>query len=61
MRKHVLSLALAAALCAGLLAAPAGAAGVSVTEAVPCKYDNAADFSEGLAAVELDGKWGYID
>ena len=24
-------------------------------------YDDARDFSEGLAAVKLDGKWGYID
>jgi hypothetical protein len=23
-------------------------------------YDNARPFSEGLAAVERDGKWGYI-
>ncbi|HYL98798.1 MAG TPA: WG repeat-containing protein, partial [Blastocatellia bacterium] len=24
-------------------------------------YEGAADFSQGLAAVEIDGKWGYID
>jgi len=24
-------------------------------------YENADNFSEGLAAVEIDGKWGYID
>lgn len=29
--------------------------------AVPFLYENARDFSEGLAAVCLDGKWGYID
>jgi hypothetical protein len=28
---------------------------------VPAKYDDAHDFSEGLAAVKLDGKWGFID
>jgi len=28
---------------------------------IPCIYDSAMDFSEGLAAVKLDGKWGYID
>ena len=29
-------------------------------EVVPCKYNGAGDFSEGLAAVALDGKWGYL-
>jgi len=29
-------------------------------EVVPCIFDNARDFSEGLAAVLVDGKWGYI-
>ena len=28
---------------------------------VPCKYNHVYRFSEGLAAVELNGKWGYID
>ena len=28
---------------------------------IPAKYDNADDFSEGLAAVEINGKWGCID
>jgi len=28
---------------------------------IPLLYDNAISFSEGLAAVELNGKWGYID
>ena len=30
-------------------------------EIVPPKYDEVENFSEGLAAVELDGKWGFID
>lgn len=30
-------------------------------EIIPLKYDNARDFSEGLAAVEGPGGWGYID
>ena len=30
-------------------------------EVIPYKYDGAKDFSEGLAAVKLNGKWGYID
>ena len=28
---------------------------------IPLKYDDAKDFSEGLASVKLNGKWGYID
>lgn len=34
---------------------------VDYTEVVPCQYDDVGYFSEGLAAVEKDGKWGYID
>jgi len=29
-------------------------------EVVPCVFEYAGDFSEGLAAVLIDGKWGYI-
>jgi len=29
--------------------------------AIPPQYDDARDFSEGLAAVRVGGKWGYID
>ena len=28
---------------------------------IPCKYDMAYNFSDGLARVKLDGKYGYID
>jgi hypothetical protein len=28
---------------------------------VPFKYDLAGEFSEGLAAVQLEKKWGFID
>ena len=28
---------------------------------IPCKYDFTSKFSEGLAAVVLNGKWGFID
>ncbi len=28
---------------------------------IPCKYDWAGSFREGLAAVELNDKWGFID
>jgi hypothetical protein len=30
-------------------------------EIIPFKYDNAKDFSDGLAPVQLNGKWGYIN
>ena len=33
----------------------------SGNEVVPCKYDWAYGFSEGLALVRLGGKWGFID
>ena len=59
MKKSVSALALAAVLLCALLPISAGA--VTVTEIVPCKYDYVSDFSEGLAAVELDGKRGFID
>jgi len=29
-------------------------------EVVPCIYEDVRDFSEGMAAVKRDGKWGYI-
>ena len=29
--------------------------------AIPCKYDWAGFFFEGLALVKLDGKWGFVD
>jgi len=28
---------------------------------IPCQWDDACDFSEGLASVKKNGKWGYID
>lgn len=28
---------------------------------ISCKYDDARDFSEGLAAIKLNERWGYID
>ena len=30
-------------------------------EVVPCKYDDAEYFSEGLAKVKMNGRWGFID
>ena len=31
------------------------------TEVIELKYDDALDFSEGLAGVKQNGKWGFID
>lgn len=28
---------------------------------IPARYDEARDFSEGLAAVKINGRWGFID
>jgi hypothetical protein len=33
----------------------------SGTFVIPCKYDDAWHFSEGLASVKTGGKWGFID
>jgi hypothetical protein len=30
-------------------------------EIIPCKYDKAKSFSEGLVAVQLNNKYGFID
>ncbi len=30
-------------------------------EVIPCQFEEAQNFSEGLAAVKVRGKWGYID
>jgi len=59
MKRSILSLALALALCLGLL--PTVALAASYTEAVPCQYDYALPFSEGLAEVLKDDKYGFID
>lgn len=50
-------------LCAVMMlgALPAANAEESQDIAVPFIYENAYSFSEGLAAVQKDGKWGYID
>ncbi len=57
MKKKLLSLALALALCLGLTV-PAFAA----TEAIPCKYYQVGLFSDGLAKVcDFEEKWGFVD
>ena len=59
MKKRILSLALTFALI--LVCIPAATANAGYTEVIPPKYGFALPFSEGLAAVWLDGKWGFID
>ena len=66
MKKTILSLALALALCLSLcipaLAAEDDARGVLHYEVtVAPQYDYARPYYDGLAAVEKDGKWGFID
>lgn len=59
MRKRMLSLSLALMMLLTLL--PTGAQATTVIEVVPCKYDGVENFSEGLAAVTLNGKYGFVD
>lgn len=66
MKKKLLSITLALILCLSMavpaLAAPNGDRGViTCTEVVAPQYEDAGQFSEGLAAVKKGGKWGYID
>jgi hypothetical protein len=34
---------------------------VPITPVTPLQYDETDDFSEGLARVQLNGKWEYVD
>jgi len=52
---------IAACLPVYAFAAEEGYGILSVTEITPPVYEDAKDFSEGLAAVKKDGKWGFID
>lgn len=58
MKNRFLSAVLLTAICLSLCL-PVQAA--SSTEITPDLYDSVGDFSEGLAAVKRNGKWGYID
>ena len=66
--KRIFSLALAICLAASLLPAAVLAAEeegergtLTYTEVIAPQYTNAGTFSDGLAAVEKNGKWGYVD
>lgn len=68
MKHKLLSLALSLAMVLSLLPAASLATedkperGVlTYTEYIKPQYDDAQSFSEGLAAVKQNGKWGYID
>lgn len=56
-----LTIILAVALIITIIPFNAYAGEFSYSEIIKPKYDNARTFSEGLAAVKKDGKWGYID
>lgn len=58
MGKHILPGALLLALLQGF--GPM-LPEVYVTEVVPPRYDVVWDYQEGRAAVELAGKWGFLD
>ena len=58
---RILALALAAVLLVCAQSAVFASAEESYIEIVPPKYDAVGNFSEGMAAVMLDGKWGFID
>lgn len=65
--KRILSLALALVMALALVPTAALAAGdtqrgvLTYTQAIAPQYEAASYFSEGLAPVKQNGKWGYID
>ena len=64
MDRRLIALALVLALCLALPASTAAeAAGGTLRfeTVIAPQYEAAEPFSEGLAAVKRDGKWGYID
>lgn len=63
MKKRLPSLLLTLALTLTLfsLSAHAQETGLTITEVIPCQYDRIGPVSEGLLAVEKDGKSGFID
>lgn len=77
MKRRILAVLLTAAMLCTLLPATALAVDHTIVEIVPCEYDDAEDFSNGLAAVMRDKRrktwsdyfedwtyfedWGFID
>lgn len=61
IRIFSLALALLLAVPATALAAEEQRGVLTYTEVVSPQYENAGSFSEGLAPVKQNGKWGYID
>lgn len=59
MKKQILSIALV--LIFILAPAPVSVTAEAYAQTIPPVYSEARDFSEGLAAVRIDSKWGYID
>ncbi|WP_409344577.1 WG repeat-containing protein [Paenibacillus sp. MBLB4367] len=57
--KKVVSLMMSLALLLGIV--PMAYAETAQPFAISPQYDDARSFSEGLAAVQIGGKWGYID
>jgi len=58
MKKRIISIALALSLA--LIIIPTASA-MGYIEIVPPKYDDVGMFSDGMVAVRLDNKWGYVD
>ena len=66
MKKRVISLILAVILCSSLVCLPASAAETEpgtfeYEQIIGYQYEDAHSFSDGLAAVQKNGKWGYIN
>ena len=61
MKKRILATLLAAVMVCALMPVTAMAADITIGEVIPYMYDEVGDFSEGLAAVKWNGKWGFID
>ena len=61
MKKKLISIVLAVILLLGVMTPAAMAAGFDIETIVAPKYQEVGGFSDGLAAVKQNGKWGYID
>ena len=59
--KKFLSLCLALVMALSLVPTAALAADITITEIAAAKYEQIGEVSEGLIAVKLGGKWGFVD